>query len=154
MVISRISVCILGLIALAVIQGCSPAQITPIPNSADVADAQVLIYRESAFNAAGVPMIIGEDKSDYKQLWNEDYVELIFDEGSHVLYVRSNQADVPFRLPVELKQEGKKCLKGYANPSNWMKVFFPPAYFMGNTFLLEEVPCPSGEELSSFELVK
>ncbi len=142
-----------AVIALTAIQGCTPAQVVPISDDFTIDNSKVLIYRESAFNAAGVPMIFGEDEKDYKVLWNDDYTEIQLDKKNHLFFVRSNQADVPFKLPVDLKDGKTKCFKGSANPNNWAKAFFPPAYYMGNTFLLEEVVCPNDAELVGLDRI-
>lgn len=103
------------------IQACTPAQLVNIPDDPAIDNGKVLVYRESAFNAAGVPMIFGQGEADHKELWNSDYVELEYDEGHKVFFVRSSQADVPYKLPVHGTNDNKICLKGYANPDNYIK---------------------------------
>ena len=142
-----------SIIVLFALQGCTPAQLVKVSNNPMIDNSKVLIYRESAFNSSGIPMIFGEDQSDYKSLWNDDYTEIRVDNKSHIFFVRSNQADIPYALPLDMKDGKNRCLKGYANPRNFAKILFPPSYYWGNTFLLEEVECPSKAELKNLDRI-
>lgn len=90
-----------------------PAQLVDIPDDPTIDNGKVLVYRESAYNAAGIPMVFGQGEADHKELWNSDFVELEYDEGDKVFFVRSNQADLPYKLPVHVTNDKKICLKGY-----------------------------------------
>ncbi len=142
-----------SIIALFSIQGCTPAHMVKVSDDPMIDNSKVLIYRESAFNASGMPMIFGENESDYTQLWNDDYTEIKVDNANHIFFVRSNQADIPYALPLDMEDGKNRCLKGYANPKNLAKALFFPSYYWGNTFLLEEVECPSDTELSNLDRI-
>lgn len=142
-----------AIIAVQFIQACTPAQLVDIPDDPTIDNGKVLVYRESAYNAAGIPMIFGQGEADHKELWNSDFVELEYDEGHKVFFVRSNQADVPHKLPVRVRTDKQTCLKGYANPDNYIKALFIPAWYFSNTFFLAEVPCPSDSEIAIMDRI-
>lgn len=143
----------LGLFVLAaavLAAGCTPAKIVKMPAAEPAQSAQVFIYRETAFNAGGVTMIFGENKTDHIELNNSQYAEFQAAAGTHDYFVRSNQADQPYVLRVELLAGEKKCLKAYANPANIGKVLLPMAHYMGNTFLLAAGDCLTPEEMTKY----
>jgi len=142
---------LIGVVGLAVIAvGCSPMRAMKLETPPATERADVLVYRESAFNAGGITMVFGADKADLLELGNNTYVEIPLRAGEHELFVRSTQADQPFALKTSLAPADRKCFRGYPNPSNIGKaILLPMAYLMGNTFLLEEVACPAPEVLAN-----
>ncbi len=129
--------------------GCTPAKLVqPEPTAADQ-QAEVIIYRDGGYNAGGVQMIFGEEERDYVILKNDEWKALQLDSGTTDLFVRSNQGDKPFYLTTELPPSERKCFRAYANPSNYAKaLLLNLAYFFGNTFLMEEMDCPSEKTLA------
>jgi hypothetical protein len=144
-----------AIVVLATVAGCTPMQVKPLPQvQAGQEKASVLVYRETAFNAAGIEMIFGINDADLYPLHNANYATLTLPAGQHELFVRSNQADRPYRLTMTLAGGDAKCIRAYANPANVGKAFMPIAYYLGNSFLMNEVPCPTEETLKTMEKVE
>ncbi len=137
--------CFLLILPLFFIVGCTPINLKPIAKIDDNDQkAEVLLFRESGFNAKYITLIFGENKADYGSLDGGEYVRLYLKSGETNLFVRSDQADIPYVLNVNLIAGEKRCFKAYANPLNYLKlvVFF----YFGNTFKLQEVNCFSAAE--------
>lgn len=132
---------------------CTPAHLTKLPAPTSES-SELIIYREAAFNAGGAKLVFGANDSDYASLWNEQYTKTLIQPGSYKFYVRSTGADQPFIIPITIEPRKRLCLKAFPNPVNIAKVFFFPAYYFGNTFLLEQVNCLSVTELSQYSLVE
>ena len=139
----------ISVLALAVLAGCTPAKLTQPQLTSDTPETEVIVYRDGAFNAGGVQMIFGEEETDYITLRNDEWKAMQLDSGETRLFVRSNQADKPFYLETDLAPEARMCFRAYPNPSNYGKaLLLNLAYFLGNTFLLEEVECPEDSVLA------
>jgi hypothetical protein len=135
----------------ALAAGCTPVKPTKLETPPAAERADVLVYRESAFNAGGIGMVFGANKVDFLEMGNNTYVEIPLRAGEYELFVRSTQADQPYVLKTALAPADKKCFRAYANPSNIGKaVLLPFAYYMGHTFLLDEVACPAAEALANY----
>lgn len=138
-----------GLAVVAV--GCTPVHIAPRESAPDANKAELVVFRASAFNAGGYTAIFGADREDYVRLGNDTYVELHLVPRTYEFFVRTNDADRPHRLAIELKQNDRKCLEAYPNPSRLVRA---PLLFLGNwlgsNFLLREVECPSPDKLASY----
>lgn len=142
--------CLLAGLFLA---GCTPVKLTRLQAPEESQRSEVLVFRESSFNAGGIGMVFGSDGNDYVSLSNDQYAQLQFRPGSYNFFVRSTQGDKPFVLPMALGARESRCLKAYANPANLGKAVLPVAYLLGNTFLLEQVNCPTKEELAKYGAV-
>jgi len=141
------------LLVCQVLASCTPARLSRLQLPDESQRSEVLVYREPAFNAGGVSMVFGAEGKDYVSLWNGEYALMYFLPGAYNFFVRSNQADQPFFLPVSLSTNDKKCIKAYPTPANIGKVLLPFIYHFSNTFLLEEVSCLSEGELSKYSAV-
>ncbi len=133
---------------LLAVAGCTPAKLTLLQAPDEANRAEILIYRESALNALAMPMVFGADGDDYVVLKDGQYTRILVRPGTYNFFVRSVQADRPRLLTVELQARGIKCLRAYANPANIAKALAEPAYYLGSTFLVEAVSCPSPAELA------
>lgn len=134
-----------------VVSGCTPAKLTPLKMPVHSAKSEILIYRGPAFNAGGASMVFGADESDYITLENGTYAEIFLAPESYRFFVRSTQGDRPYVLPIKLVAYDKKCLRAYANPSNYAKIaLLGLGSLLGNSFLMEEVQCPPEETLSKY----
>lgn len=134
--------------------GCSsPAHIINLPLPNDAESSTIMIYREPAFNYSHVGLIFGASSQDYVSLSNNDYAEIKVRSGSYNFFVRSDQADVPINLTMDLKSGDNKCLKAYVNPSNGYKAILPFLYYTSNTFSFEAVECPSENKLLKYNKI-
>jgi hypothetical protein len=141
---------LLALIAAA----CTPAQLTPLKIPEASKQSEIIVFREPALNAAASELVFGADDTDYVTLRNGNYAQMYLDPRTYRFFVRSIGADQPYVLTVTLNPNDHKCFKAYANPSNLAKAaLFALAYYMGNTFLLEESACLSAEDLSEYSKV-
>lgn len=129
------------IIGLAAITGCTPLQVKPMPNVTQGPKATVVIYRESAYNLGGVPMIVGLDGNDYLELYNREFTKLTVPAGNHELFLRSNQADRPKKLAITLAENESRCFKGFADPQNYVKAFVGITYYLTSAYVIVEMPC-------------
>lgn len=113
----------------------------------------MLVYRESSFNAAAGSMIIGTNDADIVELYGDRFATILLPAGEHTFFARANGGDQPFKYKVSLAANQRTCIKGSPNPANLAKAFLPISYYFGNTFLLEQTPCPSKDELAKYEQV-
>jgi hypothetical protein len=133
--------------------GCSSLPVVPL-SAPDVANrAEVLIYRVYAFNAGGVSLAVGTAGAAFASLKNTEYVLALVSPGSRTFFVQARSAD-PTTLTLELKPGERACLRTEADPRNLGKVLLPPLLIAtGYRFTLEQVPCPSEDELAKYKRV-
>jgi len=162
------SSCAVILLLQVLAVGCTPtpARLTPLKVSDETQRSEVIVYRESAFNWATRKLVFGADGEDYVTLRNADYAQLYLSPKMYQFFVRSEYADRPYVLTATLNANDRKCMKAYANPANWGTLpqvvdFVLPlplvgtwVTFAGNRFLLEEVTCPSPEDLAKYSKVE
>ncbi len=137
----------------ALFSGCAPAHLTTLKKPQDSVKAEVLVFREAAFNAGAGAMIVGINDQDIVELYGDRYATMQLSEGTHTFFARAMGGDQPFKLSVSLKSNEMTCIKGYPNSANLAKALVPMAFYFGNTFLLETTACPPKEELAKFALV-
>lgn len=139
----------LGPVVLAV--GCTPVHISSHEPAAEANKSELIVFRASAFNAGAYVVIFGADHKDFLELGNDTYAELRLFPKTYEFFVRTNDADRPYRLTIELKQNDRRCLETYPNPNRLLRL---PLFFLGNwlgsNFLLREVDCPSSDKLASY----
>ena len=135
------------LVVGVLLAGCTPATVVLLPPT-DASDrAEIVVFREPAVGARGMQMVFGADGSDYVVLDDGEYARIYVQPSHYDFFVRSAQKDIPSRLALPVERQVTKCLRAYANPDNTLKALFPPAYYAGSTFLLEEVQCPATGDL-------
>ena len=148
--ISRVAV--LGASVIAV--GCTPARIVSLESPPEADRAELLVYRAFDYNAAGMAAIFGADRKDFLKLGTETYAELRLTPKTYEFFVRDDQADRPYRITIELKQNSRTCLELYPNPNRMLKA---PLIFLGNwmnsDFLLMEVDCTTTQGINSYKNV-
>lgn len=146
---------VLGIVTSVMIAGCTPMQIKPLPLVKEGDKSTIVVYRESSFNAVAIKMVFGADKNDYFSLFNKNYASLQVPSGEHEIFVRSDQADNPYKLKAILNNNEVKCFKAYANPTNYGKALLGGiAYMTGNTFLMNETACFNEEQLKEYTKVE
>lgn len=138
------------LMVAVVTAGCTPMQVKPLPTATADARAKVVVYREGGFNAGGISMIFGIDGLDQLSLPNGGHSQLYLRPGEHEVFVRSDQADRPFRLKTSIAHNEIKCFRAYANPANYGKAFLGNiAYWLGNAFKVREVVCGDDKDMKT-----
>lgn len=159
------SSCAVILLLQVLAVGCTtPAKLTPLKVSDETQRSEVIVYRESALNWYGWNLVFGADGEDYVTLRNADYAQLYLSPKTYQFFARSEYPARPYVLTATLNANDRKCMRAYANPSNPVKavlggtIILAPVglawLFMGNDFLLEEVTCPSPEELAKYTKVE
>lgn len=132
---------------------CSSVPISRLKKTEPNNRAEVVIYRESSFNAGGVPLAVGADGQAFAVLSNSEYAAVFVSPGTHSFYVRARTAE-PTTLTLEVKVSERRCMKTVADSSNLAKVIVPMALMVsGYRFILEEVRCPSDAELTKLSRV-
>jgi hypothetical protein len=141
------------LLGLLLLGGCSSQPIVAIPKPSETAQAEVVIFRESSFIAGGVSLAVGIGSTAFASLSNSDYVSVNLPSGEQEIFVQARKAD-PTKLKLRLQSGSRLCLRTSASPSTFAKVAVPIALIAtGYHFYLDEVPCPSVEELSKYKQV-
>ena len=142
--------CIAFAVALA---GCSSLPVVAIPKPSASARAEVLVFREPSFIAGAVSLAVGTNGAAFASLSNSDYVVAELPPGEQEVFVQARTAE-PTRVRVSLKHDTRTCLRTSASSSTVAKVAIPVALMAtGYHFYLDEVPCPSAEELAKYKLV-
>lgn len=136
-----------------VIVGCTPAKITRLQLPDDSQRSEILVYRETSFNAEGIDMVFGADGNDYVSLRNGQYAHMYFRPGTYSFFVRSVGMDQPHVLTISVNANDTVCLKAFADPANYGKSLMPILYHVSSTFLIERANCLSGKELVHYRRV-
>lgn len=142
----------LCLIAAAIaLSACTPAKLVRPQAVEEGRRAEVMVFRDSQFNAVGATMVVGINDKEYAQMGTREYVRWFVQPGPQTVFVRSTQADKPFQLPVDLAVGSFTCLKASADPANFAKALVPIVMHWTSTFMLEQVSCPTNTELERFQ---
>lgn len=136
------------ILVLLILTGCQSMQITT-PNIESSSTSSILIFREPAFNGGGGSLYFGENGKTYASLNNSEYAELKVSSGTHNFFVTARGAQ-DFNFSVTLKPNEKICVKSYADPTNYAKVFVPILMNLTSLFKAEVVACPNLEELKYY----
>lgn len=133
--------------------GCASQPIVAIPKPPPSARAEVVVFRESSLIAGGVSLAVGANGSAFAALSNSDYVVADMAPGEREIFVQARSAE-PTRVQVKLQHGSRVCLRTSASPSTVAKVAVPIVLIAtGYHFYLDEVPCPSAEELAKYKLI-
>lgn len=139
--------------ALASLAGCASQPLTALPKPSPTAQAEVVIFRESSFIAGGVSLTVGTGISAFAYISNSEYVSVNLPTGEQEIFVRARSAD-PTRVRLTLQPSSRVCLRTSASHSTLTKVLVPVTLMAsGYHFYLDEVPCPSAEELAKYKQV-
>ena len=139
--------------ALALLTGCASQPLVAIPRPAATAQAEVLIFRESAFIAGGVSLAVGTGASAFAFISNSEYVSALLPVGEHEVFVQARAAE-PTKVRLTLLHGSRTCLRTSSSSSTVAKVAVPILLIAtGYHFFLDEVPCPSAEELVKYKQV-
>ncbi len=118
---------------------------------ADGQRAEVIVFRESAFIARVVALTVSVDGKAFASLDNEDKVQAMLPAGSHEFQVQMRSGN-PTRLQASLAAGSSTCFRTSASPSTYAKVAIPITLMVtGYAFYLDQVPCPSKEELGKYK---
>lgn len=77
--------------------------------------ATVVIYRESAFQAGAVSLLVGKDNKYFAALRNNSYTSFQIDPGTHILQAKADGAPASSIEITPAKNE-TICLAGKPNP--------------------------------------
>lgn len=139
--------------AVASLAGCASQPVVAISKPSPSARAEVLVFRESSFIAGGVSLAVGTNGAAFASLSNSDYVVAELAPGDREVFVQARSAE-PTRVQVKLQHGARTCLRTSASPSTVAKVAVPIALIAtGYHFYLDEVPCPSSEELAKYKRI-
>jgi hypothetical protein len=140
-------------LALASLPGCSSLPVVSMPRPSATAQAEVLVYRESSFIAGGVSLAVGTGSAAFASISNSEYVVANLPSGDRDVFVQARTAE-PTRVQLKLRHGTRTCLRTSSSPSTIAKVVVPITLMAtGYHFYLDEVPCPSTEQLSKYKQV-
>lgn len=144
-------------IVLAFVVGCTPIQITPIEAPELTNRAEIVIHRESQFVASAVNMIFGANGNDYVKLSGGKYASIYLKPDSYEFFVRSDQADTPYVLNLELAANEVVCLRSFVSSSAAGVAILagPIGYLVArkySTFNVEKSECLSDDELDKLKI--
>lgn len=140
-------------LAAASLAGCASQPVVAISKPAPTASAEVLVFRESSFIAGGVSLAVGTNGVAFASLSNSDYVVAEVSPGALEVFVQARTAQ-PTRVQVKPQHGARTCLRTSASPSTLAKTAIPITLIAtGYHFYLDEVPCPSVEELAKYQRI-
>ncbi len=128
---------ILLFIIASTFTSCTPAKIVKNDYNPKIRYEKVYVTRSQQFMAKGITMIVGFDGKDKIVLENGESKEILVPVGEREFFVRSNQADVRYKINLEVKQFETLCLAGKANTS-LTRVILPFMSFFTNIFTIEK----------------
>jgi hypothetical protein len=138
-------------VAVLAIAGCATAPTLPLDRPLPGQQAEVIVFRESAFAAGGVPLTVGLDGKAFANVSNGDKVRANVVAGSHEVFVQARSAE-PSKVRFTVAAGATVCLRTSSSPSTYAKVIVPIALIVtGYHFYLDELPCPTNEELAKYK---
>ena len=147
---SKFPLLILLMTALA-LASCSSTPIAPLTRPLPDAQGEVIVFRESAFAAGGVGLTVGAGASAFANLGNGEKVRALLSAGEHEIFVQARSAE-PTKVRVSVQTGAPLCLRTSSSPSTYAKVIVPIALIVsGYHFYLDQIPCPSSEELAKYK---
>ena len=130
---------IINILAICVIlSNCAPARIIKDDNAVGVKTSKVKITREDSWLFLLVPAIFGYDEKDKISLRNGKDSELNVPVGKREFFVRSDQADKPFKSNIEVRESETLCLTIKPEPKPVIKFIIPFFYYFSHAFKIEE----------------
>jgi hypothetical protein len=120
------------------LSNCTPAWIVKDSYPIDTKTSKVKITREDSYDFMAIPAIFGYDKKDKLRLWKGDVLELDVPVGKQELFVRSNQADRPFKFNIEIKENELLCLTIHPELKPYIKFILFPFFFFSHAFKMEK----------------
>lgn len=140
-------------LVLTSLAGCASRPITAIPKPSPSAQAEVVVFREYSFIAGAVSLTVGTGALAFATISNTEYVSVSLPTGEQDIFVQARTAD-PTRLRLTLQPSSRICLRTSASPSTLAKVLVPVTLMAsGYHFYLDEVTCPTAEELAKYKQV-
>ncbi len=141
------------LATLITLAGCSSMPVSSIPRPTPDNEGEVLVFRTSAFIAGGVTLTVGVGNEAFANIGNGDQVRALLPTGAQEIFVRARSAE-PTRVRVNITKGARVCLRTSSDPGTIAKVIVPIILIAtGYHFYLDEVPCPTSEELAKYKLV-
>jgi hypothetical protein len=142
---------VLAIAFLSVLFGCASAPTSPLPRSSADSQGEVIIFREHAFAASLVDVVVSSGESRIAVLSNNQKASVALPLGPVDIAVQARSAQ-PTKAQVLVKKETPVCLRTSASPSTYPKaVVFPVLIVTGYHFYLDEIPCPPPAELSKYK---
>ena len=139
--------------ALLSLAGCSSLPIVAISKPSPTAQAEVVIYRESSLIAGFVSLTVGSGNIAFANISNSEYVTANLPAAEQDIFVQARMA-APTIVHLSLQPGSRVCLRTSSSSSTLYKVLVPATLIAtGYHFYLNEVPCPSPEELSKYTQV-
>jgi hypothetical protein len=137
----------------ALLAACSSAPLKPLPAPIAGNFGEVVVYREWAFAAGGIPLTVGVKDGGFVLLSNSEKVTARLTPGEHEVFVQARSSE-PTKLRIAVKNGDVLCLRTSASSSTYAKTALPPVLMItGYQFYLDEVPCPSHDELAKYKEV-
>jgi hypothetical protein len=140
---------------LLLLSGCASMPLVS-PKMPDASNrAEVIVFRESAFNAGGVSLTFGANGQALVYLSNAEFASIHLEPGTYRFFVRARSDDPATLDLTTLKANDRRCFKTYANPLNVAKNFVPFGRLLikDPAFIVQEVECPPSEELAKYSRV-
>ena len=127
------------LLSIALLSNCSPARIISDNFDKDIKTSKVEVYREDKILFLAVPAIFGYDNKDKVKLWRKDKFQINVPIGNHKFFVRSNQADRPLNLNIEIKEGETLCFIINPEPKPMVKFIIFPVYWISHAFNIKKI---------------
>ncbi len=137
---------------LVSLAGCS-LPVVAIAKPSPTAQAEVIVFRESSFIAAGVSLTVGAGNVAFARISNSEYVSANLPAGEQDIFVQARSAE-PTIVHLSLKHGSRVCLRTTSSSDTVAKVFVPITLMAtGYHFDLDEVPCPSADGFAKYTQV-
>lgn len=133
--------------------GCASNPVFPLAKPSKELQAELVVFRESAFAAGGVAATVGVNGKAFVNLSNDEKAQVLLLPGEHEIYVQARSAEAT-RLRVSLTKGETLCLRTSASPSTYAKVVIPITLIAtGYHFYLDKVPCPSDDVIAKYKKI-
>ncbi|HCS27453.1 MAG TPA: hypothetical protein DIW43_08355 [Spongiibacteraceae bacterium] len=140
-------------LATIVLSGCASLSENVALTSNGIEPSKVLIYREGSFHAGGASLYVGKDEQYFLKLKNDQYSQFFIDSGRHLLQAKASGSPAS-TLELDLLPGQTTCVKARPNAKSLGAILIPIVGNMVPTFMMENVSCPTQEEISEYEFVE
>ena len=139
------------LLAVPLLASCASAPVLSLPRPPTDAQGRIIVFRESSFIAGSVSLAVGVNSQAFALVSNSEKVSAVLPVGRHEVFVQARSAE-PTRVRVNVASGSTVCLRTIARSSTLVRVLVPITLMAsGYEFLLEEVKCPSTDQLTRFK---
>mgnify|MGYP003626803181 FL=1 len=135
--------------------GCTNVDVNREPNwTSEGSDlSEVLVFRGKKWWYGRVESGFGSTENYVVALKNNQYSVVPVPVGENIFQVIGAGGSPPYKFDMSITDDERKCIEIRGNSASMSMILVPIIGFMIPSFIASEVECPSGDQLSEYELI-